>query len=70
VVEDEGPGFPPAMIGRGHSSGGSTGLGLDIARRAAEATGGSIAISIRPRGGACVELVFGIVDAGPGDGSR
>lgn len=59
IVEDEGPGFPPTMIARGQSGGGSTGLGLDIAWRAAETTGGSLAISARPGGGARVELVLG-----------
>ncbi|MGH9177803.1 MAG: HAMP domain-containing protein, partial [Acidimicrobiales bacterium] len=43
VVEDGGPGFPdPAVVTRGTSGSGSTGLGLDIARRTAEAAGGSL----------------------------
>lgn len=63
VVEDEGPGFPSSMIGRGRSGAGSTGLGLDIVRRAAEATGGRITISGRPGGGARVEVVLGTLDA-------
>lgn len=40
------PGFPAAAAGelaqRGASGAGSTGLGLDIARRAAEASGGTL----------------------------
>lgn len=59
VVEDEGPGFPSAMVGRGLSGAGSTGLGLDIVRRAAEETGGTITTSSTPGGGARVEVVLG-----------
>lgn len=64
VVEDEGPGFPATMIARGKSGGDSTGLGLDIVRRAAETTGGALAISARPGGAARVELVFVTTDVG------
>ncbi|WP_433085497.1 sensor histidine kinase [Dactylosporangium sp. CA-052675] len=45
AVEDDGPGFDPAAGERGVSGGGSTGLGLDIARRTAEAAGGRLAIA-------------------------
>ncbi len=62
VVEDDGPGFPPAMAVRGESGAGSTGLGLDIVRRAAERTGGSLAISAGHEGGARVEVLFGFPD--------
>lgn len=41
-VLDEGPGIPIAALQRGRSDRGSTGLGLDIARAAAEASGGSL----------------------------
>ncbi|HEY2552816.1 MAG TPA: HAMP domain-containing protein [Streptosporangiaceae bacterium] len=42
-VEDQGPGFPGGdPVRRGASGGGSTGLGLDIARQAADASGGSL----------------------------
>ena len=58
VVEDEGPGFPPAMIERGAGSGGSTGLGLDIVRRAAELTGGGVSISTPSGRGARVEVIL------------
>ena len=46
VVEDDGPGFPDgaAPVGRGTSYGGSTGLGLDIVRRTAEASGGRVEV--------------------------
>jgi signal transduction histidine kinase len=45
-------------VARGASGAGSTGtgLGLDIARRTAEAAGGSLRIGSGPRGGARIEL--------------
>ncbi|WP_067488993.1 sensor histidine kinase [Actinomadura hibisca] len=51
---DAGPGIPDpeAALRRGASSAGSTGLGLDIARRLAESTGGSLQIGTSPLGGA------------------
>jgi len=58
VVEDQGPGFPAAMTARGESGTGSTGLGLDIARRVADAVGGSLTTSTSPEGGARVEVVM------------
>lgn len=45
VVEDEGPGLDPALAERGRSGTGSSGLGLDVARRTAEAGGGRLVIS-------------------------
>lgn len=58
-VSDEGEGIPsPDVVERGHSAGGSTGLGLDIARRVAERGGGSIDIGSGPRGGARVRLLL------------
>jgi signal transduction histidine kinase len=54
TVSDDGPGFPAEFGERGTSGGGSTGLGLDIARRTAAASGGGMSVS-----GAAVELVFG-----------
>ncbi|WP_067176818.1 sensor histidine kinase [Microtetraspora niveoalba] len=60
VVEDEGPGFgggDPAR--RGVSGGSSTGLGLDIARRAAERSGGSLDTSAGSSGGARVTVELG-----------
>jgi signal transduction histidine kinase len=41
-VSDAGPGLPASALERGHSGGGSTGLGLDIARRTAESSGGAL----------------------------
>jgi signal transduction histidine kinase len=54
-VEDTGPGFPDGdLVRRGSSGGGSTGLGLDIARQAAEASGGSLTIGNAASGGLVV----------------
>ncbi|HSK96758.1 MAG TPA: ATP-binding protein, partial [Euzebyales bacterium] len=50
-IDDDGPGFDAAATTRGRSGGGSTGLGLDIARRTAEAAGGSLRIGGRRHGG-------------------
>ncbi|MEU4291696.1 HAMP domain-containing sensor histidine kinase [Kribbella sp. NPDC026596] len=44
VVADKGPGIPLGAGERGRSDRGSTGLGLDIARRCAEAAGGELTI--------------------------
>ena len=58
-VADDGPGIPAAdVLERGRSEAGSTGLGLDIARRTAERGGGSIEIGSSPSGGARVRLVL------------
>jgi signal transduction histidine kinase len=56
-VEDDGPGFPAdPVVERGASGAGSTGLGLDIVRRAAEAAGGQMTIASRAAGGALVRV--------------
>jgi signal transduction histidine kinase len=51
-VRDSGPGFSRDgdPVRRGSSGGGSTGLGLDIARQAAEASGGSLTVQNGPAG--------------------
>lgn len=61
AVSDDGPGFPEGFdaSARGVSGGGSTGLGLDIARRLAERCGGELRIGSRVGGGARVEVMFG-----------
>jgi signal transduction histidine kinase len=60
-IADRGPGLPIAATERGHSGAGSTGLGLDIAQRTAEAAGGRLVLSDRPAGGARVGLVLPLV---------
>jgi signal transduction histidine kinase len=56
-VADTGPGFAAAdLVRRGASGGQSTGLGLDIARQAAEASGGSLTIEEGNGGHVVVEL--------------
>ncbi len=59
-VEDEGPGMAPdAAVRRGESGRGSTGLGLDIARRTADASGGGLTIVRGAAGGALVRVELG-----------
>ncbi|WP_067829661.1 ATP-binding protein [Actinomadura kijaniata] len=60
LVADAGPGIddPRAALQRGRSGGGSTGLGLDIARRAAESTGGYLRIHRSVLGGAQIQMWF------------
>jgi signal transduction histidine kinase len=51
-IADAGPGFAdPDPVRRGTSGIGSTGLGLDIARRTAEASGGSLTVRNEVTGG-------------------
>jgi signal transduction histidine kinase len=50
TVRDEGPGVSEGAVERGHSGAGSTGLGLDIARRTAEAGGGRLRFDSSPAG--------------------
>jgi signal transduction histidine kinase len=58
-IGDSGPGIPPDAVLRGRSDRGSTGLGLDIARRCAEGSGGSMEIGRSTAGGAVVRLRLG-----------
>jgi signal transduction histidine kinase len=63
TVEDAGPGLPSVdIINRGMSNAGSTGLGLDIVRRAALASGGSLELGRSRLGGALVRLVLGAAE--------
>ncbi len=59
VVADDGPGLPSDEPVRGRSDRGSSGLGLDIARRSAEASGGAMTLGAGPSGGAMITLDFG-----------
>ncbi|MEV0385271.1 HAMP domain-containing sensor histidine kinase [Nonomuraea sp. NPDC050643] len=58
LVADAGPGIPDpaAALERGSSGSGSTGLGLDIARRLAESTGGVLRVDRSSLGGAQVQV--------------
>lgn len=62
-VEDSGPGFSAGFdpTTRGVSSRGSTGLGLDIARKTAAAAGGSLRWGRSQLGGALVEVSLPLV---------
>ncbi|MFI9639130.1 sensor histidine kinase [Micromonospora sp. NPDC051925] len=59
AVADAGPGIPAGLVERGASQAGSTGLGLDIARRAAQASGGRLDLGVGAEGGAVVTLRLG-----------
>jgi signal transduction histidine kinase len=60
-VADAGPGVGGQDVAkRGHSSANSTGLGLDIVRRAAIAAGGELVISSAPSGGMLVVVTLGV----------
>ena len=64
TITDDGPGFADlAVTQRGHSGAGGTGLGLDIVGRTAGRTGGGIRVRTSPRGGAEIEVVFGVPEA-------
>jgi signal transduction histidine kinase len=59
VVSDAGRGFTSADVDRGASGAASTGLGLDIARRVAQSSGGDFAAGRSALGGAEVILDLG-----------
>ena len=61
TLSDDGPGYPSQdVIARGHSGAGSTGLGLDIVRRIAVRSGGSLRLSTAdPVGGAVAVVSLG-----------
>ncbi|MFJ7955310.1 sensor histidine kinase [Streptomyces sp. NPDC096319] len=72
LVSDAGPGIadPAAALARGAGSGrdGSTGLGLDIARRMAESTGGDVRIGHSVLGGTEVRIWINLGGRGAGTG--
>ena len=55
---------------RGQSNQGSTGLGLDIARRAAQSAGGSVSLDRAAMGGASVVMLLSDAEAAPKQASR
>lgn len=64
AVDDAGPGLPGGIdaLARGVSGAGSTGLGLDIARRTAERGGGTLRTARSRLGGASVQLVLPVIN--------
>jgi signal transduction histidine kinase len=60
LVDDAGPGIPDPQraVTRGFSGAGSTGLGLDIVRRAAETVRGQLVIERSPLGGARIGFLL------------
>lgn len=64
AVGDAGPGLEPGSGRRGESAAGSTGLGLDIARRFAEVVGGELDLGTSELGGAEVVLWLPLVSGG------
>ena len=58
AVDDGGPGMGGAVVGRGASGGGSTGLGLDIATSAARSAGGDLRVERSALGGARIVLAL------------
>ena len=63
VIEDGGEGFPDDdVLARGASGAGSTGLGLDITRRAIERAGGTITFTQARSGGARIEITLPRLD--------
>ena len=71
-VDDAGAGIsdPERAMRRGESNRGSTGLGLDIARRAAQSTGGSVSLDRAALGGASVVMLIKDAEAPPKQASR
>lgn len=71
-VDDAGSGIPDPIraVRRGESDQGSTGLGLDIARRVATAASGSVSIDRARLGGASIVMLFADAEATPRQASR
>jgi signal transduction histidine kinase len=64
-VSDQGPGItdPQRIFERGHSEAGSTGIGLALARRLAEAEGGRLRLVVNGQGGSTFELTLPVREA-------
>jgi signal transduction histidine kinase len=71
-VDDAGPGIPDPeqALRRGQSQQGSTGLGLNIAHRMTQSTGGSVSLDRAAMGGASVVMLIADADAAPKIPSR
>ncbi|MEJ3744784.1 HAMP domain-containing sensor histidine kinase [Actinomycetes bacterium KLBMP 9797] len=71
-VDDAGPGIanPDRALRRGASDRGSTGLGLDIAKRVAQQARGSVSIDRAQLGGASVVMLLADAEAAPRQVSR
>jgi signal transduction histidine kinase len=66
IVDDAGPGLPGGtVLERGESTAGSTGLGLDIARRTVEGAGGTLHSDVSPLGGARIVLELPVASDQP-----
>jgi len=67
IVQDQGPGLAEqALLDRGRSATGSTGLGLDIARQTGQSAGGGLTVSPGPAGrGLTATVTFGPPSSGP-----
>jgi signal transduction histidine kinase len=62
-VADTGPGAADSdVVMRGHSTADSTGLGLDIVRRAAIAAGGDLMVARSPSGGMLAVVTLGVAE--------
>ena len=59
AIVDDGPGLDPHAARRGSSGGGSTGLGLDIARQTAEDSGGALTVGRTSEGRNVISLELG-----------
>ena len=60
-IADDGPGAGDSDVARrGHSTGDSSGLGLDIVRRAAVAAGGGLVVASSPSGGMLAVVTLGV----------
>ena len=63
-VADAGPGAPDSQVAaRGHSTAHSSGLGLDIVRRAAIAAGGDLVVTRSPSGGMLAVVTLGLAES-------